>query len=331
MPQNGFIMKYAFWSLILLLIFFGSCSNTSSRPDVANVESKHSIAHFDRAFFSMDSANFVRDLEQLEAEFSVFFKNEQSVEVLQARYNDSLYRDLYSSVDSTFDSFENLESELDQAFKYFYHYFAQDSVHVYTWCSNFESMDPITVSGNTLLVSLDMYLGENSRFYKTAPVYLRSEFNQSYILPDLFYYYFAANIPFPKENTLLASMIHYGKIHYLKYLLLPDYKQSRLMKYSAEKMNWALNNEANVWAYFIENKLLYSTHQQDKRRFIDRAPFSKFHTSFDQESPGRIGQWIGWGIVASYMDANPNISPIELIKELDAQKILRESRYKPNN
>lgn len=324
-------MKYSYLLIIGLLISLASCGDSNSLPDVDGVESKHTIAHFDKAFFGMDSVNFAQELEDLKMKFPAFFNDEQSVEMLQARYNDSLYRDLYASVDSVFQSHEKLESELEQAFKYFYHYFPQDSVHVYTWCSNFESMDPITVSSNTMLIGLDMYLGKNSRFYKTAPQYLKAEFDQKYILPDLFYYYFAANIPIPHTNTLLASMVHYGKIHYLKSLLMPNYEQARLMKYSDKKMNWALKNEANIWAYFIENKLLYSTHQQDKRRFIDRAPFSKFHTDFDKDSPGRIAQWLGWKIVTSYMNANPSVGPKELINELDAQKILRESRYKPNN
>jgi uncharacterized protein YjaZ len=101
------------------------------------------------------------------------------------------------------------------------------------------------------------------------------------------------------------------------------------MSYPKNKMNWCLSNESNIWSYFIENQLLFSTQYQTKQRFIEDAPFSKFYTSFDTDSPGRVGQWIGWRIVNSYMDSHPEISLTDLIKEQDAQKILRESRYKP--
>ena len=124
-------------------------------------------------------------------------------------------------------------------------------------------------------------------------------------------------------------MIHYGKIHYLCSKMLPTEEQQIIMSYPKNKMSWCLSNESNIWAYFIENQLLFSSQYQAKHRFIEDAPFSKFYTSFDNESPGRVGQWVGWRIVNSYMDSHPEINLTELITEQDAQKILRESRYKP--
>lgn len=101
------------------------------------------------------------------------------------------------------------------------------------------------------------------------------------------------------------------------------------MAYSKNKMDWCLSNEGNIWAYFIDNQLLFSSEYQTKQRFIEDAPFSKFYTSFDSESPGRVGQWIGWRLISSYMDSHPEMGLIDLINEQDVQKILRESRYKP--
>ena len=48
-------------------------------------------------------------------------------------------------------------------------------------------------------------------------------------------------------------------------------------------MQWCIRNEANIWAYFVENKLLFSSDRQNKMRFIEDAPFSKFYTSFDRK------------------------------------------------
>jgi hypothetical protein len=79
----------------------------------------------------------------------------------------------------------------------------------------------------------------------------------------------------------------------------------------------------------VENNLLFSSQHQNKQRFVEEAPFSKFYTEFDTQTPGRIGQWIGWRIIESYMKAHPEKSLTDLINEQDAQQILRESRYKP--
>ena len=64
-------------------------------------------------------------------------------------------------------------------------------------------------------------------------------------------------------------------------------------------------NEIFIWKYFIENKLLYDTNRELVNRFINPAPFSKFYLELDRESPGKIGQWIGWNIVKSYVKNNP--------------------------
>ena len=174
-----------------------------------------------------------------------------------------------------------------------------------------------------------MYLGAESHFYITAPDYIKERFDKTYILSDLFRFYFTSNLPLSDNNSLLASMVYYGKIHYLVSSMLPSYNSYVIMGYSKDKMQWCIRNEANIWAYFVENKLLFSSNQQNKMRFIEDAPFSKFYTSFDRESPGRIGQWVGMKIVEAYMNSHPDLTLTDLIKETDAQKILRESRYKP--
>ena len=176
-----------------------------------------------------------------------------------------------------------------------------------------------------------MYLGSNADFYNTAPDYIKQSFEKKYLLPDLFSAYFEANTPLSGDNSFLANMLHYGKIKYFTSLMIPNDSEEIIMGYAPEKMIWCSENEADVWAYFVEHKLLFSTAQETKRRFIDDAPFSKFNSSFDSQTPGRIGQWIGWNIIRSYMDANPEKTLIELMNEQDARKILRESRYKPKS
>jgi uncharacterized protein YjaZ len=58
------------------------------------------------------------------------------------------------------------------------------------------------------------------------------------------------------------------------------------------------------------------------------APFSKFYLEIDNESPGRVGQWIGWQIVRSFMENNPQVTVQELLL-MDAKQIFEKSKYKP--
>jgi uncharacterized protein YjaZ len=72
---------------------------------------------------------------------------------------------------------------------------------------------------------------------------------------------------------------------------------------------------------------LYSTDDKLVGRFIAQAPFSRFNLELDSESPGAIGQYIGWQIVRSYMENNPT-SLLQML-QMDAQTIFNKAKYKP--
>jgi uncharacterized protein YjaZ len=64
-----------------------------------------------------------------------------------------------------------------------------------------------------------------------------------------------------------------------------------------------------------------------QNRFINLAPFSKFYLEIDNESPGRVGTWIGWQIVRSFM-LNNKVSLQQMLK-MDEKELFDKSKYKP--
>jgi uncharacterized protein YjaZ len=72
---------------------------------------------------------------------------------------------------------------------------------------------------------------------------------------------------------------------------------------------------------------LYSYDSKLGNRFINPAQFSKFYLEIDNESPGRVGAWIGWQIVRSYMKNN-EVTVAQLLKT-NAKQIFEKSKYKP--
>ncbi|MEO6347494.1 MAG: gliding motility lipoprotein GldB, partial [Aquaticitalea sp.] len=62
-------------------------------------------------------------------------------------------------------------------------------------------------------------------------------------------------------------------------------------------------------------------------RFIADAPFSKFYLDLDNQSPGRLGQYIGWQIVRAYMQKN-DVSMMDMLQK-DALEIFKVSNFKP--
>jgi hypothetical protein len=134
-------------------------------------------------------------------------------------------------------------------------------------------------------------------------------------------------VALPRDRTFLSQLIYYGKELYLMQQLMPQKNEAVIMGYAPEELDWATVNEEQVWRYFIERELLYSTNSKLGPRFLDPAPFSKFELELDNESPGKIGRFIGWEIVKAFMDNN-NITLQEMLI-LPEEELFKRSGYKP--
>ena len=76
----------------------------------------------------------------------------------------------------------------------------------------------------------------------------------------------------------------------------------------------------------IEDKALFSSDMRLINSYLDEAPFT---APVSQDSPGRVGTWIGWQIVNSYMKKNNNVSLRQLANENNYQLLLQKSDYRP--
>ena len=74
-------------------------------------------------------------------------------------------------------------------------------------------------------------------------------------------------------------------------------------------------------------EVLYSTDAKLSSRFIADAPFSKFYLELDNQSPGRLGQYIGWQIVKAYAE-NTGEKPMSILEQ-EPEEIFRKSKFKP--
>jgi len=121
-------------------------------------------------------------------------------------------------------------------------------------------------------------------------------------------------------------MIIAGKALYFVDVTLPDVKDEFKIGYSAKQLDWSQKNESNIWAFIIENQLLFSSNPQGVSKMMTDAPFT---SGFAAESPGRLGAYIGWQIVRNYMKEADGITLKQLMEDTDAQQILKVSKFKP--
>ena len=310
--------------IIALTLTLISCDNKSKvEKAVEAIPVEIKVERFDKLFFETPP----QDLNKLKKEFPYFFPSGNDDSVWINKMKNPLWRELYTEVQKKYSNFEPVQKELKTLFKHIKYYFPQTkNPKVITVISEMDYNNKVIYADSLVIISLELYLGKDHKFYQ-FPNYLKQNFEQKQILPDVVSSFSTQKIPPVSDNNLLEQMIYFGKQLVLKDLLLPDYKDDEKMGYTPEQVKWCQENESYMWRYLIENELLYSNDQKLNNRFINPAPFSKFYLEIDNESPGSVGSWIGWQIVRSFMKNN-EVSLEELLK-MNAKEIFEKSKYKP--
>ena len=312
--------------LILLCSIFIiiSCDKKSKiENEVASIPVELKIERFDKAFYETPP----KDIARLKSNYPYFFPTGTPDSVWTNKMNNPLYRELYTEVQEKFPTLELLNSDLEMLFKHVKFYYPKTKTpKIITLISEMDYLNKVIYTDSLVLISLDLYLGKDHKFYD-FPDYLRQNFEPNQIMPDLVSSFASKKIAPSAQNDLLSQMIYFGKELYLKDLLLPTTSDAEKIGYTPAQITWCTENEGYIWRYFMEEKLIYSTDSKLANRFINLAPFSKFYLEIDNESPGRVGTWIGWQIVRSFMENNEvNLSDL---MQIDAKEIFNKSKYKP--
>ena len=314
--------KYLFLGVICVFIL--SCEKKNNvENEVTAIPLDLNVTRFDKIFFETPP----QDLEKVKKEFPCFFPDGVANSVWLSKMQDPLWRELYAEVQKKYGDFDPVKKEVESLFKHIKYYFPKTKTpKVITIISEMDYKSKAIYADSLVVISLELYLGKNHKFYQ-FPNYLKQNFEQRQIAPDLVTSFAERKIQPVVEKDLLSQMIYHGKQLYLKDLLLPDYTDAEKMGYSPEQIAWCQENESYMWRYFIEKEMLYSNDQKLIARFINPAPFSKFYLEIDNDSPGQVGAWIGWQMVRSFVQNND--MPLENLLKTNAKEIFVKSKYKP--
>jgi len=313
--------------VVLTLLSISACKPKNEIDEAASEIDLHvHINRFDQDFFSSDPDQ----LPNLKKRYPFFFPPGNADHVWTEKMKNPLWRELFETTQKVFGDFKKQQDELDAFFKRIKYLFpAIQTPEVYTIVGDMDYQLKTVYAHDKLIIPLELYLGENSKFYQNEfPKYIRQNFKPSQLMPDVAEQFASKMVAYPSDKTFLAGIIYQGKIQYLKEMLLPDATKSDIIGYQNKDIEWCKENERYIWQYFVEKGLLYKTDAQLANRFTNPAPFSKFYLAeIDNESPGRVGVWIGWQIVSSYMKNN-DTKLTDLLKK-PAVEIFEKSQYKP--
>lgn len=241
-------------------------------------------------------------------------------------FNDPNFDSLLIETNRVFNNLSALENQLKRAFgriKYFYPDFSPPKV--YTMITGFAN--DMIVTDSVIIIGLDFYLGQGAKYRPLHfPEYIQATYHPDAIVPSIVLLLSKQfNQVLSDDHTMLADMVFYGKSYYFSKQVLPCAPDYALINYSAAQVQDVNENEDVIWSFFLQNELLFSTSDVDKKKFLSDRPYIP---EIGEKCPGRVGAWLGWQLVSDYADKQ-NMGLVKLMSETDARKILKGSGFRP--
>jgi gliding motility-associated lipoprotein GldB len=334
------IKKPFFLCLFMLCGLLLSCNPNKLEVNVSTIKLSIKIKRFEQDLFRLKQQDIAAGIPALEKKYGNFLQrfsasvikigtldNPSYAANLKGFLMDNDINSVYSDVQAAYSNVDQLNEDLTDAFKHYrYHFPTRTIPQVVTFVSGFNYA--LVADDSTLGIGLDMYMGEKYKYYELIqyPKYRTHLMDREHIAVDAIRSWVSSE--FDDVNLkpdMLSQILFQGKVMYALDACFPAEHDTLKIGYSKKQNDWVKGNEAKIWAYFIDKKLLFSTNYGENLKYINDAPFT---SGLPRESPPKVGVWLGWQIIRAYMNNNKT-SLEELFAEKDAQKILNRSKYKP--
>ena len=338
------VSKILFKGFFVLLIVSG-CSNDPLQVDISGIEVNLNTIRLDEAVFNADWKTPEKTNEDLYARYGEYYQfyaqfilnNQMDInDPKMGRYmagfaGDKTMRDFYNAIENLYGGKKLVPyiKEYEKAFKYYRFYFPDEAIpDLFTFQSGFNYK---VVPNDTLLgLGLEWYIGSENELIKRLsgqvfPAYEKAKMLPEYLVIDGVKGFL--KVKYQEKMTmenLLSVMVFYGKIMYLTDAMLHDKPDALKMNYTKEEWKWCEENEKLIWIYLAENNLLFNSSMRDISKWVNDGPFT---SGLPQESPSRVGIWIGWQMVRQYMKKHPETTLNQLMEIEDEGLIL--NNYKP--
>ena len=340
-----------FFSCIILVIsvLFTGCKKKDKPVDVTkpklteeqvevskNVEIN--ILRYEQDLFNIDQGNMKAAFAALYGKYPEnliaknAWNNNEMLLSIKDFLNDPVIKEIYQDTEDMYADMSWFKKEITPAFTLYLTHFPNEKIPDFcTLVSGIDfQMPQVFGYENTIFICLDMYLGKDNKHYGQAgmPKFISARCEKKYMVTDCFSKALVyRHLPDRTLVTLLDNMVDAGKKMLFTQTMFPTTSAQDILGYSKEQYKWATSHESAIWHYLVEKNLVFDNTDNVIRRMIDETPFTR---DFGNDSPGRLGVFIGFQIVQSYMKTHPGTTLKDLMAMNDSQKLLKESGYKPN-
>jgi hypothetical protein len=156
-----------------------------------------------------------------------------------------------------------------------------------------------------IAIGLERYLGAKTDVIAELPTqdffpWIKEKMDPQYLERDAVAAWVMTNIVEQQEGEKnIEAIIRWGKILYLTEAAFPEMPKHWIMRYTEANYQHALKNERAFWDYLVKQKLLFDNDERTQANLLNDGPFT---TGLPVKGPDRLGQFLGWRIIHSYME-----------------------------
>jgi len=239
------------------------------------------------------------------------------------------WRAVQQRADSLLGDLEPQREELEEAFERLNSLFPDSTVpRVITFNSGFNY--GIVPTDSVLGIGVEWFVAKGSPVESLLapemfPQYVKDRMHPEMLVPAAvkgwLQVHYARDVA---GGDVLTHLVETGKVLYLLEALLPAANPALRFAFTDAQLAWCEANEFNIWKEIVTADRLYSRKPDDVDRLMNDGPFTN---GFPRESPGHIGEWIGYRMVRAYMNDHPDVAIPELLRNADPRVVLKS--YKP--
>jgi hypothetical protein len=323
---------------VILLLVLGACTNDPLDVDISGQRFDTSFIDMHNPLYHSDSAELFRADEQFRKEIADIYAYFRGYcfrvgEVRDTAFYNSvlLYRadrvmqQVDSSINALFSNKTEIEKNLSNAFKHLYYHFPKGKKPEHIVYMNSFYLSSVFCTEKEIGIGLERYLGaDNSVVKNLDPSYffqwVKNGMNPDFLERDVLEGWIETHYVEEVDGNLAEGMVRAGKVLYLVEASFPDWEKHIVLRYNADQLKWAEENEYGFWKYLVDENLLFETNERNATNILKPGPTTSGLPIAG--SPDRMGCYLGWKMVHAYMKEN-EVSLKELINT-PYSKILKD-------
>lgn len=179
-------------------------------------------------------------------------------------------------------------------------------------------------SPKAIVLGQERYLGPTHPIITSLPSqqfydWIKEGMSAEYATSDALLSWLSTHALKATEENLASEMIRWGKLIAILEIISPEVDIHRHLRYTEQDYQWALKAERSFWEYLVDQQFLFKTDQELNMNLLNEGPYT---IGLPQESPDRMGRFMGYRIVKQYIQANE--PTIEALLKLPYHQILKK-------